>query len=180
MWNGLWSSDLPWNADNEAALADWGHALAAGVRGGRWLPAVGNSDVHLDGQLGTPQLAVFADELSTPAILAAIKAGRSWIAGSGAVELSVRVSAAGRSAGIGERLETGGEPVFVRVTVRGVPSGMVSLHADHGTVGTRELPAAGAGTVEWRTSGGRPAFVRVEVRHPGGQAAALANPVILA
>jgi hypothetical protein len=24
VWNGLWSSDRPWNADNEAALAEWG------------------------------------------------------------------------------------------------------------------------------------------------------------
>jgi hypothetical protein len=140
---------------------------------------VGNSDVHLDGQLGTPQLVVFAGELSTAAILAAIEGGRSWIAGSSAVQLSLQVSAAGRSAAIGERLETGGEPTLVTVTVSGVRSGTVGLHTDHGTVCTQELPAGGAGTVEWRTSGDPPAFVRVEVRHPGGHAAALTNPVIL-
>ena len=28
VWNGLWTSDRPWNADNEAALAEWGRSLA--------------------------------------------------------------------------------------------------------------------------------------------------------
>jgi hypothetical protein len=180
VWNGLWSSDLPWNADNETALAEWGRALGDGVRSGRWLPAVGNSDVHLDGQLGTPQMVVLAEELSTAAILAAIRAGRSWIAGSAAVQLSLQVSTPARSAGMGERLEAGGAPALVEVTVGGVPSGMVWLHTDRGTVHRQQLPADGRGTVEWRTSGRPPAFVRVEVRHPGGHAAALTNPVILA
>lgn len=44
------SSDLPWNADNLAAVAEWGRALAAGIHGGRWLPAIGSSDTHLDGR----------------------------------------------------------------------------------------------------------------------------------
>jgi hypothetical protein len=39
VWNGLWSSDRPWNADNEAALAEWGRGLAAGIRSRRWLLA---------------------------------------------------------------------------------------------------------------------------------------------
>ncbi|HEX5995021.1 MAG TPA: CehA/McbA family metallohydrolase, partial [Jiangellales bacterium] len=32
VWNGLWTSDLPWNADNEAALAEWGRAPWSGRR----------------------------------------------------------------------------------------------------------------------------------------------------
>lgn len=31
---GQWTSDLPWNADNEAALADWGRRLAADIHDG--------------------------------------------------------------------------------------------------------------------------------------------------
>ena len=46
-----------------------------------------------------------AQELSTAAILAAIRGGRSWIAGPAAVQLSLQVSAAGRGAGIGGRPE---------------------------------------------------------------------------
>ncbi|MFF4341926.1 PHP-associated domain-containing protein [Kitasatospora sp. NPDC001540] len=104
VWNGQWSADLPWNADNEAALAEWGRRLGAGARTGRRQPAVGSSDAHLPGQLGTPQTVVHAEELSAPAILAAVRAGRSWIAESAAVHLEFTAEAAGRTAGIGERL----------------------------------------------------------------------------
>jgi predicted metal-dependent phosphoesterase TrpH len=179
VWNGLWSSDLPWNADNNAALAEWGRALAAGIRGGRWLPAIGNSDTHLDGQIGTAHTVVLADELSTDALLAGIRAGRCWIAGSPAVRLALDVTTADRGAGIGELLETSGGPAEVRVEVAGVPSGSVSFHTDRGTVHRCQLPAAGSGVVSWRTSAEESAFVRVEVRHPGGDAAALTNPVLL-
>jgi hypothetical protein len=179
VWNGPWSSDLPWNADNNAATAEWGRALAAGIYGGRWLPAIGNSDTHLDGQIAIPHTVVLADELSTTAILAGIKAGNSWIAESAVVNLSLEVCAGDRSAGIGEQLETRGEPAVVQATVSGVPSGTVSFHTDRGTVHSESLPAGGLGTVEWRTSADESAFVRAEVRHADLHMAALTNPVIL-
>ena len=179
VWNGLWSSDLPWNADNHAAVAEWGRALAAGVHGGRWLPAIGCSDTHLDGQIAIPHTVVLADELSTSAVLAGIRAGHSWIAGSAEVSLSLDVRACDRIAGIGEQLETSGEPAVVRIMVGGVPSGAVSFHTDQGTVHRESLPAQGPGIIEWRTSAEESAFIRVEVRHPGQQMAALTNPVIL-
>lgn len=91
VWNGAWSSDLPWQADNEAALAEWGRCLEADVRRGAWRPAMGNSDAHLSGQIGVPHTVVRAGELSTAAVLAGIRAGRSWIAGSVDVELSFEV-----------------------------------------------------------------------------------------
>lgn len=179
VWNGLWTSDLPWNADNEAALAEWGRSLAADISGGRWRPAMGNSDTHLEDQIARPHTVVLADELSTEAILAGIRAGRSWIAESAAVELSFTVFAGDRGAQIGERLDTCGEPARARVEVHGVPSGTVSFHTERGTVHRAPLPGTGSGDVEWRTSAAESAFIRVEVRHPGGQAAALSNPVIL-
>ncbi|MFE6666453.1 CehA/McbA family metallohydrolase [Streptomyces sp. NPDC057697] len=179
VWNGRWSSDLPWNADNEAALAEWGRGLAADVHRGRWRPAMGNSDAHLEGQIGVPHTVVLADGLSTGAVLAAIRAGRSWIAGSAAVELSFTASAGGASAGVGERLEARGAPVEVRVGVRGVPSGTVGFHTERGRAHHASLPGSGAGTVVWRTDPAESSFVRVEVRHPDGRMAALANPVVL-
>jgi hypothetical protein len=179
VWNGLWTSDRPWNADNEAALAEWGRSLAADIHGGRWRPAIGNSDTHLRDQIGLPHTVVLADELSTDAILAGIRTGQSWIAESAAIELSIEVSAGERCAGIGERLETGDEPAGVRVGVRGVPSGIAGFHTDRGKVHRESLPGDGSGTVEWRTSADESAFVRVEVRHPGGRMAALSNPIIL-
>jgi hypothetical protein len=39
VWNGPWTSDRPWNADNEAALAEWG-TLGSGSRS-RPAPLVG-------------------------------------------------------------------------------------------------------------------------------------------
>ncbi len=180
VWNGLWSSDLPWNANNEAALAEWGRSLADDIRGGRWRPALGNSDAHLEGQIGVPHTVVLAEELSTEAVLAGIRAGRSWIAESAAIELSLTAAAGDRSAGIGQRLKTCDEPVVARVDVSGVPSGIVSFHTDRGTVHRESLPSDGSGAVEWRTSEAESAFVRVELRHLGGHMAALTNPVILA
>ncbi|MFC0006973.1 CehA/McbA family metallohydrolase [Micromonospora siamensis] len=179
VWNGRWTSDLPWNADNEAALAEWGRGLAADIHGGRWRPALGNSDVHVAGQLGTPHTVVLAEELSTEAVLAGIRAGRSWIAESAAVELELTVSAGDRSAGIGDRLETAGDPAEVRVSVRGVPSGLVSFHTERGTAHRESLPEDGTGTVRWHTAADASAFVRVEVRHPDRTMAALTNPVVL-
>jgi PHP-associated len=179
VWNGLWASDLPWNADNEAALAEWGRNLAAGIHGGRWRPAMGNSDTHLRGQIGTPHTVVSAGELTADAVLAGIRAGRSWVAESAAVELSVEVAAGDRTAGVGEWLRTGERPAVVRVGIRGVPSGTLSFHTDRGKVHRESLPDDGSGVVEWCTSAEESAFVRVEVRHPGGHMAALSNPIIL-
>lgn len=180
VWNGFWTSEQPWNADNEAALAEWGRGLAAALHSGRWRPALGSSDTHLAGQIGTPHTVVLADELSTEAVLAGIRAGQSWIAESRAIALSIAASADGRGAGIGQRLETGGEPALVQVDVRGVPSGTVSFHTDRGKAHYESLPGNGSGAVGWHTSAAESAFVRVEIRHPGGHMAALSNPIILA
>jgi predicted metal-dependent phosphoesterase TrpH len=179
VWNAQWTSGLPWNADNEAALAEWGRSLAADVQDGRWRPALGNSDTHLEDQIGIPHTVVLAEELSTDAILAGICAGRSWIAESAAVNLSVEAVVGDRSAGIGERLVTCGEPIIVMAKVRSVPSGAVSFHTDRGAVHRTSLPSNGRGAVEWRTSAEESQFVRIEVRHPDGRMAALSNPILL-
>lgn len=179
VWNGLWTSDLPWNADNEAALAEWGRSLVADIPSGRWRPAMGNSDTHLEDQIGVPHTVVFAQDLSAEAVLAGVRAGRSWIAESAAVELSITVSAGDRSAGIGERLSARNEMAVVRVEVGGVSSGRVGIHNDRGEAHRYVLSEGGSGAVEWRTSARESAFVRVEVRHPDGHMAALTNPILL-
>lgn len=140
VWNGRWHSDLPWQADNERALAVWAGA-------GR--PFVGNSDAHLRGQIGTPQLVVRAPELTAPAILAAIRAGRCWIAASKDIDIEITAT-------------------YARIT--GVPSGTVTVHTADGRAHSVVLPADGPGSVALPAA-------RVEVRHPGGRMAALANPL---
>ncbi|MER5278639.1 CehA/McbA family metallohydrolase [Streptomyces sp. NPDC002809] len=179
VWNGQWSSDVPWQADNEAALAEWGRTLAADIHQGRWRPAIGNSDTHLKDQMGVPHTVVLAEDLSPDEILAGIRAGRTWIAGSLAVELSFTVSAGDRSAGIGERLEAGDEPAVARAEVSGVPSGTVSFHTERGRVHRTSLTRSGPGAVEWHVGAADSAFVRIEVRHREGHMAALTNPIIL-
>ncbi|GAA0932656.1 CehA/McbA family metallohydrolase [Pseudonocardia zijingensis] len=177
VWNGRWTSDLLWQADNETALAEWGRGLAAGVATGRWLPAVGNSDAHLRGQLGTPQTVVFAEALTPAAVLAGLRAGRSWIAASRDVELTVNATGGGRVAGIGEVLRA--DEAVVAATVRGVPSGRVSIHTERGLVHSATLPPGGAGDVSWATCADEAGFVRLVVRHHDGSMAALTNPVRL-
>jgi hypothetical protein len=140
---------------------------------------MGNSDTHLPGQIAVPHTVVLAEELSTAAILDGLRAGRSWIAGSAEIDLSLDVSAGDRRAGIGEQLTTRGEPAVVQVRVSGVPAGTVSFRTDRGAVHRASLPGDGPGAVDWRTSAEESAFIRVEVRHPGGHMAALSNPVIL-
>ncbi|GAA3873432.1 hypothetical protein GCM10022227_33880 [Streptomyces sedi] len=191
VWNGSWTSDQPWQADNEVALAAWGRSLAADVRTGSWRPAMGNSDTHWEGQIGTPHTVVFAEELSTEAILAGIRSGRSWIAESAAVRVSftARVEGgvdgvgtgaeAGVEAGVGERLATRGGRVEVRVAVQGVPAATVSFHTDRERVHRAAVPGDEPGLVRWHTTAEDSAFVRVEVHHPDGTVAALTNPIIL-
>src|SRR5450756_456800 len=50
----------------------WPNGIAAWrptVQGGRWRPAMGNSDAHLENQIGIPQTVVLAEELSIDAVL---------------------------------------------------------------------------------------------------------------
>jgi hypothetical protein len=140
---------------------------------------MGNSDVHLEDQMGTPQTVVYAEELGVEAVLAGIRAGHSWIAESAQVNLSFTASVSDRSSQIGERMDAGSEPIRLLVAVNGVPSGVVSLHTQRGRAHQETLPSDGTATVEWETHADESGFVRVEVRHPDGNMAALTNPIIL-
>ncbi len=182
VWNG------PYTADDEMAVAAWDAMLVASVRQGhRWLPAMGNSDAHREPQVvGLPQTVVLADDLSRDALLAGIRAGRSWIAESSAVGLSFTATTGrGEHAGIGERLRARDDTeITVRLTVTGAPGCSASFVTDQGRLFTTPLPPDGR--VEWRTTAARSAYVRAEVRHPGGDGpvepgamAALTNPVFL-
>lgn len=126
-----------------------------------------------------PHTVVLAEELSTDAILAGIRAGRSWIAESASIEVSLKAFAGDRSAEIGEWLNTLAGPAVVRVDVRGVPAGTVSLHTAQGEVKNVSVPADGSASMEWRTDADESAFVRIEVRHARGPMAALTNPIVL-
>ncbi|QOV47241.1 CehA/McbA family metallohydrolase [Streptomyces chromofuscus] len=189
VWNG------PWTPDDEMALADWDSMLVASVRGegreaGRdWIPAMGSSDAHrAPDAVGHPQTVVLADDLTREAIQEGIRAGRSYVAESAAVSLSLTASGGrGAHAGVGERLEVGRDtPVTVRLEVSGAPRCVVRFVTDQGVLHTSApLPVAGSGAVEWRTTPSYAAYVRAELRHEAalgplpGPMAAFTNPVFL-
>lgn len=160
VWNGAWRSDLWWQADNEAALHGWDPADH---------PAIGNSDIHHRGQLGEAHNVVRADRLTADAILDALRQGRSWIAGATSIDLSFEAVRDGVTAQIGDRLAGG--PAEIRVDVRGVPGGTVSLHTEQGRIheATEHVVAI---MVDAR-------LVRIEVRHPDGRMAAITNPIFI-
>ncbi|MBV8571555.1 MAG: PHP domain-containing protein [Acidobacteriaceae bacterium] len=118
VWNGPWSS---WNV---SALADWDNQLVAYAnhQSTRWIPAIGASDAHREGQvIGLPQDVVFADDLNRNAILNGFRRGQLWIAESSKVNLSFSASGANSTAGIGGRLAVvGNQDVTVTLTVSGV------------------------------------------------------------
>lgn len=193
VWNG------PWTLDDETAVETWDAMLVDAARtGGRWLPAMGNSDAHSEPQvIGLPQTVVQATSLSRDGVVDALRHGRSWLAESKDVSLAVSASAGGRSAGIGGRIKVAPATlVTVTAEVAGVPGGVVRFITDEGQLLQHQLDASGSGTVAFRTTPQQSTYVRVEVRHPLadgsagngnavsatpalGAMAALANPVWL-
>ncbi len=114
IWNG------PWTLDDQVGVALWHAALALG----KFIPVVGNSDSHNTGQtVGAAQTVVRAETLSVPAIVAGLRAGRSWIAESSQIGLSFEASARGRTVSCGESLGARlGDQVDVRLEVTGAPN----------------------------------------------------------
>ncbi|MFI6864268.1 CehA/McbA family metallohydrolase [Streptomyces sp. NPDC050421] len=184
VWNGAYTPE------DEIALAEWDNSLVSAARSSRgWVPAMGNSDAHREpDKVGLPQTVVLAEELSRDAVLAGIRAGRSYIAESSAVSLAFGASGGrGQHAGIGERLRVAGDdtPVTVRLEVTGAPGCTAHFVTDQGTLFTATLPESGTGSAQWRTTPAYAAYVRAEVRHPAtvpglpGALVALTNPVFL-
>lgn len=199
VWNG------PWTSDDELAVAAWDNLLTSDVgtangerTGGRgptdgWIPAIGSSDAHREGQdVGLPHTVVRAASLSREDLLDGIRRGRCWLAESSSVELSFGATGPrGAHAGIGERLvvpEDARVDVELRVT-GGPPEGAVRLMTDQGELHSAALPKSGSATVRWSTTASLATFVRAEVRHPPedggasglpGAMAAMTNPLWLA
>lgn len=172
-WDGLDATEVwtgPWGWDDDAAVSTWANLLSDAARGKRrWLPAVGDSDAHNPTDvIGRPQNVVLADDLTREAILAGLRAGRTWIAESADIDLTFTATGPnGASAGIGERLTVNrDDDVTVTLEVSGVPNGTVRLFTDEGQMLQTVLPTEGSGTVRWITRPEIAVFVRAEVRHP--------------
>lgn len=177
VWNG------PWTADDEASVQVWAGLLGEGRR----VPAIGNSDAHREPQVvGLPQTAVLADELSTRAVLDGLRAGRSYLAESALVELSLTATRGRRTVGIGERLPARpGDEVDVEVTAAGVPGCSVRLLGPVGPVAVGIAEPDGSAVLRATTTPALTPFLRVEIRRPVATETtpdtmvALSNPVYL-
>ncbi|MBD0738459.1 CehA/McbA family metallohydrolase [Streptomyces sp. CBMA29] len=185
VWNG------PWTPDDEVSLLTWDNLLTGAARGdGHWIPAMGNSDAHRDPDVvGLPQTVVLADGLDRRSLQAGIRAGRSWIAESAAVQLAFAAAGPrGEHAGIGDRVSVAPDAdVTLTLSVSGVPAdSLIRLITDEGQLHAEPLPASG--TLSWTTTPSYSAYVRAEVRHPApagdtsglpGPAIAITNPIWL-
>ncbi|MCT2594750.1 CehA/McbA family metallohydrolase [Streptomyces sp. N2-109] len=182
VWNG------PWTPDDELSVAAWDNTLVADDD---WLPAMGSSDAHREGQeVGLPQTVVRAEDLSRRALLEGMRKGRSYLAESSAVTLKLSATGPrGEHAGIGESLGVPADAaVTVRLEVTGAPSGAtVRLLTDQGQLHAEPVPG-GSATVSWRTTASLARYVRAELRHPvrdgdtsglPGPMAAMTNPLWL-
>jgi hypothetical protein len=141
--------------------------------------------------IGLPQNSVYADDLDKRSFLAAVKAGRLWIAESSAVNLTFTATAPDghggvRQAGIGERLGVDDDAtVTVTLTVDRAPGTGVRIVTDQGQCTVAPLPASGSGTVTWVTTPQNSRYVRAEVRRPvrtdttADTMVALTNPIFL-
>jgi predicted metal-dependent phosphoesterase TrpH len=180
VWNGRW------NVDDEVSLRIWNRLL----RRGRRIAAVGGSDSHGPHQrIGTPQTVAHARELSTPAILDALRHGRSYLAESSDVSLRLTATCpavdADMIAGPGQTLcPPPGAPVSIEAAVSGAPNARITIITGAGRAAGAGVDASGTGRLRLTTTDDDAGFARVEVRRParGGLSSmvAMTNPVWLA
>jgi hypothetical protein len=164
----------------------WEHQLSLGHR----LTAIGGSDNHrpfipLDqsGAIGHPTTVVYAWELSTPAILDGIRAGRVFIDLTGSRDRVLDLSAhtASATTEMGGTLEAHqGNDVALEVHVAGCQGASVHVIVDGAE--SSLLPAQSITAVEetlrssWRSDAARH-WLRAEVRDAEGHLLLLGDPV---
>lgn len=183
VWNGRW------NLDDELSLRIWQRLLQQGRR----VVAVGGSDSHTKHQpVGSPQTAVYAHELSIPALVDGLRRGRSYIARSQDVACELTASCpgtgAGDVAGPGQTLRVPVQtPVTVTAVISGAPGTNAALITAAGCAGRATVGQSGRARMQWELNGELDAaaarFARLEVRETPrrrlGAMVALTNPVWL-
>jgi len=125
----------PWFVSNYQALATWDRLLQQGQR----VTAVGGSDKHqapFTGELGwyeigTPTTWVWAEELSIPAIVEGLRAGRVFVSeGPGGPGIELVAEAAGQRATMGQVLPVlPGEAVHLGCRVLGAVGCLLRLNS---------------------------------------------------
>lgn len=168
--NAIEISDQP-----AQALAMWDVLL----RQGRRIAAVGTSDWHRgDAPLGSPCVRVWADDLSTPAILAGIRAGRVVVVANAQVPAPDLVLHTGHAkAKIGDEIRLArGEPM--RVEVRADPAdegARVDLMWNGEAVDSAVM--RGTDPIVFDRFATTTGYLRVHVTRPDGVPLAITNPI---
>jgi hypothetical protein len=166
----------------------WDSQLRAGHR----LAAIGGSDNHNAttppgevGAIGWPATVVEADELSVPAILDGIRAGRTFIdlTGSRDKMLDFAAEANGVSVKMGGNLHAAaGAVISVRIHMIAAQGSVVHLLLDGEESGsTPPVPAEGANSTATTTltaSAGRH-WLRLEIRDPNGANELISSPLYI-
>jgi len=164
----------------------WENQLNLGYR----LTAIGGSDNHRpmnsldeEGSVGRPTTVVYASELSTPAILTGIRAGRVFIDVTGSRDriLDVTASSATKTVHMGDMLAGAkGSQVSFEVFVTGSANGRVTLLEDGRALKTAApvTLSSSSQTLRWSwTSDGQRHWFRPEVIGPDEKLWLLGNPI---
>jgi hypothetical protein len=173
VWNGKW------NVDDEVSLRTWLRLM----RSGRRITAVGSSDSHGPHRpIGRPHTVVYAEELSAPALVDAVRLGRCYIAESSDITVSLMCAVGDATAGPGEMLlATEEDAVTIRGAVTGAPDSTVAITTDTGCMARAAIDSSGVGDVTWTGPVTDLRFALIEVRHNSRTRmrpmAALTNPV---
>ena len=184
-----WEHEIPagiasmevWNGPSAqpAAVAWWERLL----REGRRITAVGASDWHrAPAVLGRASVRVRADELSAPAILAAIRAGRVVVMADARTPppvLTVRAGAA--TAAVGDTLRMRpGDALEVEVTATDPAFTGARAHLVGDGEAAGDAPLSPAAPARFRRTATANGTLRAEVRASDGSLIALTNPVYVA
>ncbi len=154
------------------------------LRQGRRITAVGASDFHRPGEgpVGAPCVRVWAEELSTRAVLQGLREGRVVVmADAGTPPPRFAVRAAGREAGVGDLLAVrSGGPLEVEVAAAGpaYAGGRVDLLWRGERVAT--APLAGTLPVRFQRWANADGYLRVHLFAAGGAPLAITNPIYVA
>ncbi len=169
IWNGPWTGD----SHNEQALERYYQWLNQGHR----LVATAGTDIH-GPTLPEPTCGfnvVYAEELTEPAVLAAIRQGHLYLSSGPRVEFTART--ASRAWVIpGDRLPADDVTVSVRWS-QAPTANQVRLIAGGQVVATRD--ANEQGEAEWPLPAGQYSWCLVEIRDAAGEMLAITNPIFL-
>ena len=162
----------------------WEHELSLGHR----LTGIGGSDNHrpmipLDqpGSIGRPTTVIYANDLSVPAILDGIRAGRVFIDLTGSRDrlLDLEARSGTASAVMGGRLAAAaGQEISLDLQVQACDGDSAHLIVDGHDWGPAQKVSGGDDTLRWQwRSDGERHWILAEVRDAGGQLLLLGNPV---